>query len=67
MGEGLVLRKGQTWELHSAVGLEEIFEHFFGNFAYLRNTETGGVAKITQRWLYEGEKAKPRSIWKLVD
>lgn len=52
MAGGIVLRKGQTWEkyystvvqdgsLRGTYVLEEIFEHFFGHFAYLRNVETG--------------------------
>lgn len=76
MAGGLVLKKGQFWEkfrstslgdgeLTGRYELTELFEHFYGNFAFLRNLETGGVAKVSQRWLYEGESRALHGCWRL--
>jgi hypothetical protein len=75
-----ILRKGQTWEHYrstivgdgSLVGtyVLEDFEDpskVKSPIAYLRNTESEGMARIFQRWLHEGESKKPHAYWRLAE
>jgi len=68
-------KRGQIWEFVTSTvhhcgevrryELEKSFSHFYGDFAYLRNLETDEVAKVTAKWLREGERQAPNGHWRL--